>query len=240
MTLVFDPVSPAWVLGFAIALGAIAALISIARHWRSGIFRAAAIAFLLTLFANPQWRETERTPLDNIAIIVVDESASQNLDGRAQIAAEAANALEARLNQFNGLDVKLAVNRGEDETRLIDTLRAALGDTPRAQLGGVFIISDGQTVDAAQADDLALATPVHFLSTGHAGEIDRKITLTNAPRYGLVREKLQISFRVDDIGKDDKIASDDKPVAVMLRIDGEEVLRQPVPLGIVASFDAPA
>ena len=237
--IVFAPLIPDWSLMAIAGAGLLFACLSIWRNWRSGFLRTIAIAGLIALLANPQLRETEKTALDDIAVILVDKSASQKLDGRGAVTDEAVTALKARLEAAENAEVRISEVESDEETRIIDGLKIALSDTPRARLGAVFIISDGQTTDGALAENLAIDAPVHFLSTGRDNEFDRKITLTNAPRYGLVRENARISFRVDDLGPDEKPLPGRSNAIVVLRIDGKEILREPVPVGVEASFNAP-
>lgn len=240
MTIVFDPFAPLWALIAAGLVGAALAGISLWRNWRSGAFRVLAIAALFALLLNPLMREAERTPLDDIVILLVDKSASQRLDGRDAATADAAEKIEAALGREDDVELRIVEYEGEEETRTVEALRAALADAPRARLAGVFIITDGQAADAADAArSLGLDAPVHLLTTGREAERDRKITLLNAPRYGIVGQPVRISFRVDDLGPDEKPVETEGAVNVTLRVDGEEVLRQPVPFGVEASFDAP-
>ena len=238
MTIVFDPFFPQWALMAIMVIGAVLGLVSLWRHWKSGVFRIIAIAGIIGLVTNPQIRETEKTPLDDIVILLLDETASQSLDGRDRTSASAADEVEQRLTSMGGVEVRRAVAKGEDETRLIDALRTALSDTPRARLAGVFIFSDGQTADSRDVEKLGLDVPVHLLNSGAAREVDRKITLIEAPRYGLVRETAAISFRIDDFTADGE-AEPNGSAFVSLRIDGKTVLNQRVPVGAVAKFEAP-
>ncbi|MEM9014433.1 MAG: hypothetical protein AAGB02_04925 [Pseudomonadota bacterium] len=239
MSIALAPHIPGIALTIAILLGAMAAIIGIWRQPVSGAVRAIAIAALLALLANPQLRETERTPLPDIAIVIVDKSASQSLDGRDAVSQEAAEQLDTKLASLENVEVIRTDVDGADQTRLIEGLRSALTDVPRAQLAGAFVISDGQIADNNEAQALALSAPVHFFSTGSPGEIDRTISLTNAPRYGLVRDSVKISFRVDDVSTDEKPLPGDRRAIVTLRVDGDEILQQPVPVGVEASFNAP-
>src|SRR5690606_673632 len=160
------------------------------------------------------------------------------LDGRAAATAQAADALEARLEALGEVEVVRTSVSGDEETRLVEAIEAAIADAPRGQLGGVFVVSDGQASDAARAETLALDAPIHLMLTGRESEVDRKITLVNAPRYGIVKEAARISFRVDDLGPDEKPLPARGQAMVTLRIDGREVLRQNVPIGAEVSFDA--
>ncbi|MGQ7329812.1 hypothetical protein ACTGY6_12740, partial [Streptococcus suis] len=98
-------------------------------------FRALALASLLVALANPNLREETREGLSNIAIVVVDESTSQQLANRpAQTAAIKAD-LEAKLSKIPNLTVKF-VSAGKPSegaqpgTNLFAALNTALADTP--------------------------------------------------------------------------------------------------------------
>ncbi len=236
--IVLEPLLPLWALGLITALAAAVGLAGLVRGSRGAILRIIALAALVALIANPQRRVAERTTLDDIAVIVVDESASQSLDGRAGASAAAADEIEARLKALGEVEVIRTTAAGVEETRLVEAIDSALANIPRGRLGGVFVVTDGQASDAARAEEFALEAPVHVFISGRAGEIDRKMTLLNAPRYGIVRQAARIAFRVDDLGPDAAPIAGGSAV-VALRIDGREVVRQAVPVGAEVQFDAP-
>ncbi|MBI1364993.1 MAG: hypothetical protein GC153_03445 [Alphaproteobacteria bacterium] len=237
--IVFEPLLPLWALALVAVAAALIGLVLLWRGARGAVLRIIALAALVALIANPQRRVAETTPLDDIAVIVTDESASQTLDHRDKATIAAASDLETRLKALGHVEIARASATGEDETKLIEAIENALAGAPRARLAGVFVITDGQASDAARAAALALDAPVHILLTGRANETDRKITLVNAPRYGIVKESVKISFRVDDLGPDDKPLDESGDADVTLRIDGKEILNQPVPIGAEVSFNAP-
>ncbi|MEQ8934813.1 MAG: hypothetical protein RIE56_03355, partial [Amphiplicatus sp.] len=235
--IVFEPHLP---LAALTAIGGLALAISLLgflRGSRGAILRLAAALALIALIANPQMRISERTPLNDVVVIVSDESASQSLDGRDAVTREAASALETRLEGLGDVEIVKAAATGDQETRLMDAIERAVADTPRGRLAGVFVITDGQASDADRAADFKLDAPLHLMTTGRASEIDRKITLINAPRYGIVRETAKISFRVDDLGPDETPVEGGQAI-VTLRVDGREAHRQSIPVGTEVSFEA--
>ena len=238
MNVIYDLWLPEWAFAaVAIACACIAAL-SLWRNWKSGVFRTIALASLLALLANPLIRQDERIGLDDVALILVDKSGSQKLGDRDNGANRAAEALQAKLSALGGVETRLADITGDEETQTIAALQSALADIPRSRLGAVFVVTDGQASDAEQSIP-GLNAPTHLIVAGDDREIDRKITLTNAPRYGIVDQPVRVSFRVDDLGPDEEPANTDQPVTVTLRVNGEEVLSEPVPLGVEAGFNAP-
>ena len=240
MNIIFAPWAPDWLL-ITLAVGVVAiTILSMMRNWKSGVFRALALIALLGLLSNPQIRQAERAPLEDIAIVLVDESASQSLDGRRDIASRARERLEETIGSLANVETRVVSYGGDDETRSIEALQSALADTPRARLGAVVMVTDGQSSDA---DDVAgisdIDAPVHIFLTGRNNEKDRKITLTNAPRYGIVRQWVRISFRIDDVTVNNEPLDASGQALVTLRVDGEVALSQPVPIGEEVGFNAP-
>jgi len=241
-SIIFDPSIPIWALAL---IGVVSLAIALFSLWRTpwgGMFRLIAVAALFGLLANPQIRSAEKTLLDDIAIIVADKSASQNLDGRNEITVAAVERLRARLTAMGDVETRLVEAVGEEETRLVEAVGAAISDTPRARLSSVFVITDGQASDAEKAASTLKAAadvPVHIMTTGRESEIDRKIILLKAPKYGIVRDSVKISFRIDDLGADNKALASTEQVTVTLRVDGEEIFSRQAPIGPEISFDAP-
>lgn len=234
-----EPSFPIAIVIAAIVIAALVAAVSAIRSPASAPFRIAALAALAGLLLNPQIRIAERSPLDDIAVLLVDESASNSLDGRNQTTQDAAAALESNLSALGGVEVIRTAVGGEDETRLGEAIAAAIGDNPRARLSGVFVITDGQSTDGVSTERLNADAPIHVFTTGRNDEIDRKVMLVKSPRYGIVNEGAEISFRIDDLGPDEVALKNRGQAVVALRVDGEEVLRQPVPVGAEVSFTAP-
>ncbi len=237
--LAFEPYFPIFAIGAIGAIAVLIAIFSIYRSPKSGPFRLLALAALFGLLLNPQIRVAERTKLDEVVVILVDESASNRIDQRDGVAQAAATALEAKLNALGGVEIVRTSIGGADETRIGEAIAVAYADTPRARLAGFFLITDGQATDRVALDSINVGVPVHLLLTGRKDEFDRKVTLVKSPRYGVVNEGAEIGFRIDDLTRDEKALEGRQPAVVTLRVDGEEVLKQPVPIGAEVSFIAP-
>ncbi|MCC7166774.1 MAG: hypothetical protein IT565_04315 [Rhodospirillales bacterium] len=165
-------------------------------------WRALAVAMLFVLLADPHSVIEERKPLSDIALIAVDDSASQKLGGRPAQSAAALAALKAKLERMEGVEVRTvqggAAPAGQSGTHLFATVERALADIAPARLGAVILITDGQVQDAPERPPFA--APLHVLLTGAKTDKDRKLSIVEAPSFALVGTQTQIRIRLDETG----------------------------------------
>jgi hypothetical protein len=241
----FDPLIP-W--AFLAAAAVFGLLLVSAGFWRqaSGMgWRAGALAVLLAALANPTLVNEQRKPKPDVAVIVLDESPSQNIGERAAASTTALAHVGAALASMRDLEVRTirvsgnrgtqGRGRGKDGTRLLEQVSRAVSDIPRRRLAGVIAITDGQVHDAEDA--LARGdppTPFHVLLTGHRDESDRLLHVERAPSFGMVGRDVSMSIRLED----SEIA-DGTSVAVTLRLDGVEVAKLLVPANRSHEFKIP-
>jgi hypothetical protein len=192
------------------------------RRTRGALLRLAALGALLLALFNPTLREEERESLNNVAIIVLDESTSQKLAKRPEELAAIKADLEGKLAKIPKLNVKWVVGAKPGEqtaagTNLFTDLNAALNDTPPDRISGVIFVTDGQVHDVPKnTQSLGFDAPVHTLLTGAPNEFDRRIEIIQAPRYGLVGQSRPIELAVRETGKVGQ-----KPAAVTLKVRRE-------------------
>ena len=78
----FDPQLPLWLIatlaGISLAVLAVAVWYRLAGWW----LRALAAIVLLIALAQPSWRQEDRLPVPGIALVVLDESASNRIADR--------------------------------------------------------------------------------------------------------------------------------------------------------------
>jgi len=237
--LVLYPTVPLWALG-ALALTAIAA-IGLAAYARSpGLsWRALVFAIFIIALAGPRLVNEDRDYLSDVAVVIVDRSPSQTLGGRADTTDAALEALRASLSGWRNLELRVRQvgDRNDAETRLFGTLENALADVSPERLAGVIFLTDGQVHDVPPAPGgFDGNAPVHVLLTGKRTETDRRITLTNAPRYGIVDARQTVVFTVEDVTGAGKSINTGSPASVVLRIDGTEVVTRNVRIGEETSF----
>jgi hypothetical protein len=212
-------------------------LLGLFRRARGIWWRALAAAVLTIALLNPSLIDEERNYLDDVAVVVVDESASQKVGERERQTAEALKSVEARLAQLPNTDVRIvraanSVDTAESGTRLFEALSRAVADVPGRRLAGVILISDGQVHDVPpSAAVLGIDAPIHLLLTGADDEGDRRLTVVKAPTYGLVDNDVAMTIRVDDL----PAAASGANTRVTLFQDGEP--RETIPVLIGAEHE---
>ena len=240
----FDPLLP-W--EFLLLFGLIGIAIAVAglvRRATGVLWRIAAIAVVLGALANPSLVEEERRGIDDVALIVVDDSDSQSIgDRRAQVAA-ARETLRKRLGTLQGLEIREVVlppnslrlgSEGLGGTRLINALRGALVDIPRERLAGIILITDGQVHDVPNPIPPELATaPTHVLLSGRKNEADRLLVLEQAPKFGVVGKSVTAKFRVEDSAPDAR-----SPAVVTITVGSEPPLRLNAQIGRTMEVEIP-
>ena len=201
----FAPLLPAYVVWAAFGGAVLISIVLLLARSRGAPMRALALGLLVLALANPSITREDRDPIPSVAAVIVDKSPSQNFgDRRAQTEA-ARQTLVERLKRIPGLEVRVAeagAADGEtDGTRLFSALSATLSDVPPDRIAGAILITDGRVHDVpADAAVLGFAAPVHALITGHSDEIDRRVVLTQTPRFGIVNQSQTLGFRVEDQG----------------------------------------
>jgi hypothetical protein len=230
----FSPLLPVWLIVALAVLGLALAAMAISNRVAAAWLRAIAVGAMTIALLNPVIIAEDREPLPTTVALVVDQSASQNLENRAAVTEAAAAALTERLQALDGIDVRAITVRqtgGADGTELFAAVNAGLADVPPDRLGAVFMITDGQVHDVpATAAELGGA-PVHALITGREDEIDRRIEIEAAPRFGIVGEPQEIAYRVVDVG-----GGDGETVTVGVYRDGQLVDQDVANIGETNSY----
>ena len=234
----FAPLVPDYVVWAAFGASlVIAALLLLARS-RGAVLRAVALGLMVLALANPSFTREDRDPIPSVAAVIVDKSPSQDFGDRNKQTDEARKALVDRLSHIPGLDVRVAeagqADGENDGTRLFSALNSTLADVPPDRIAGAIMITDGRVHDLpADAAALGFAAPLHALITGHKNEIDRRVVLTQTPRFGIVNQKQTIGFRVEDHGINAGTAQ------VTVRRDGEVLEQRNVAVGAEVKVAVP-
>ncbi|MEM6677848.1 MAG: hypothetical protein AAF675_08250, partial [Pseudomonadota bacterium] len=183
-SLVFDPLLPLAAILFA---GLLAAASSGFAFWRglSGWWlRALALGVLVLALTGPQLKREEREGLANIGFLVVDQSASTELENRAAQIAAAREALLDAAGELSSparpLELRVIEVTPEDDgrnrgTRLLSALDAAAARVAPDQIAGAVLLTDGRVDDAALLE--RFPAPVHQLVAGSRDAFDLRLAL---------------------------------------------------------------
>jgi hypothetical protein len=235
-SIVFEPLIAVEAL---IALAAVSGLIliyALARRARGGVARAILMAALLAYLAGPTLVEEERRYHQDIALVVVDRSLSQEAGDRTAQTDAALAAIRTRTGDDASLDLRVieagpAFGGPPDGSMLLAAARRALDGVPRDRLAGVVMITDGLAHDLPEDGDTDLfGAPLHVLLTGVREEHDRRIEIVSAPTFAIVRQETRASILVHDSRPDGEL------VRVRISLDGDEVETRLVPAGAPAEI----
>ena len=149
-TILFDPMLPLTVLLIATLIAAVGIAVAIWRGLSGWALRALAAIVILAALSGPVWQQEERENLSDIAIMIVDQTASQQLANRAQKTEDAASALAKRITdlpntELRRVDLKDGVS--DTGTLAMTAIANALGEEPSSRISGIFLISDGRVHD---------------------------------------------------------------------------------------------
>ncbi|KPP83575.1 MAG: putative membrane protein [Rhodobacteraceae bacterium HLUCCO07] len=234
-SVVFIPLLPWPIIAVLALITAVLLGLAVWRGLSGWVFRLLGAAVLILALLSPRIQQEERQALNDIAIVVVDNSASQTLGDRAGQSETAFEELETRLSNLGDTEIRrVDVDDGEGDsgTRLMTALTRALNKEPRSRISGVFLISDGRIHDVENAPDLS--APMHLLLTGEPSDWDRQIVVEDAPAFAILDEEVTLTVRVEDSGA----VPDDASVAPLeVSVDGEPPVSLDVPVG--RSVDIP-
>ncbi len=228
-TVIFAPLLP---LAFLWALAGLAAALLALALWRGlagWALRALAAGFLLVALLGPSLQEETRKPLNDIVLLVVDESASQRLSDRPDQTVKAVEAIKARIAALPNTDLRIIPLRDAADnggTLAMTVLAEALALEPRARVAGAILVSDGQIHDLGLAPNLP--APLSVLLTGHATDWDRRLVIKSAPAFAILGEEAKLTLRIEDQGA----APANRSVNLTLALDADPSVTFSVPVGV--------
>lgn len=217
---VLHPMLPVWLLAILIAPALALLMVAAIRRARGWMLRSLALLALAAALLDPRVVSEEWQPRPDVALLVVDGSASQKIADRQAMTAQAEAELQTALAAMDNLEVR-TIQVGDDasgETRLFPAIERAALDDASDRLAAVFVVSDGQVHDVPAAEGAPwLSAPLHLLLTGHPGEVDRRIVVGQAPAFGLVDQQVEVSFQVEGAAG---AATEGGAAQVSLRVNG--------------------
>jgi hypothetical protein len=240
-SLQFAPLLPwPWLAAASVvAVGLLA--FSFWRRARGSSWRLLALAAVLGALANPSAVQEDRTYLSDVAVVVVDDSESQNVPPRQAQTAAALAEVEKRIKDIPGLELRV-IHGGNNPTseasdgggtRLFSALARGIADLPATRIAGAIVISDGQIHDVpADLDALGFHAPVHLLLSGLPDEADRRLVVVASPSFGLVDKPVTFKLRIED-----SAAPADSQAKLTILKDGKPLPSYMLPIGRDMSID---
>ncbi|MGI9395586.1 MAG: hypothetical protein ACR2OY_13130, partial [Boseongicola sp.] len=229
-TIIFDPLLPWASLWAGVLLGVVFIAIAIWRGLAGWWLRGLAIAVLLLAIANPSLQIEDRDPLTDIVILLVDESASQNISDRPDQVAQAIDEITTEIERLPNTElriVRLSDSEDNQGTLLMDALSKAIAEEPRSRLAGAILLTDGQIHDLENVPELP--APLHGLLTGLSGDWDRRLLVTNAPAFAILNEPVTLTLRIEDQGEVPSGLGEKAEIEIS--VDGREPQSFDVPIG---------
>ncbi len=223
--LTFVPLVPNYVLIIlVIAAGSIVAF-SVAKRVRGGGLRALVLAMMVLTLSGPHYQIEARKPQTDVAIVVVDETASQSIGERQKQTDQTLHLIKRDIEKSANLDLRIvhvdSQNNEGKGSQLLKALNHAAADIPINRYAGSILITDGQVHDAKDNGVLENLPdgPLHVLLSGEKQSFDRRIVIEGAPSYGLVGHSVPIRFRLEAFGGEGSNESSTVPVTYF--VDGQ-------------------
>ena len=229
----WSPLIPWPVLAVAAAAGLAFVFVAMRAGARGAYWRAAVLGVLILMMAGPVMVREVREAQNDIAVVALDTSPSQNNGERRGQSLAALGDLQKALAEFEDLDVRVLQVGGSgpgggEGTHMVGALEKAVAEIPAGRFAGAVLITDGQVHDAPPSSpDILLPGPVHVLLSGNAGETDRRLIVESAPGYGIVGKEITIAYRIEDHPAADRGAT----ANIVLRRDGQDIEEQAAPIG---------
>ena len=235
----FEPALPLGLLAALAALCLVALVLAAFLRARGTPWRFLAFAVLLLWLSGPRVVEETREGLPDIALMVVDESASMQVGTRAALAERARARIEAQARDLPGLELRTVTvpEAGSEGTRLFAGIERGLADIPRSRLAGIIAITDGQAHDIPESS--VADAPLHVLIPAKGEEVDRRVRVVEAPGYGIVGKTVTLKVVVEDLGLPNRGLSAGRAARLTIRRDGEPPRMEETPPGVEREVEIP-
>ena len=227
-SVIFSPLLPLPVIGLAALVVVLFTAIALMRGLSGWALRGLGALLVVGALVQPMYQSEDRTPLKDIVVLLIDQSASQTLLDRARITENRTAEIEAALAARPNTQVhQIEVNDGPDDTGslLMTALSEQLSKLPSERIAGIILLSDGLLHDLELAPELP--APLHLMLSGKKSDWDRRVTVKNAPAFAILDEEITLTLRIEDGG-----AAPATPVIVplIISVDGGPPQSYQVPL----------
>ncbi|WP_419903771.1 hypothetical protein [Kiloniella sp.] len=223
------PLLPLSIIYIILGIAALSLLSLVLLRSKGGEFRSVFMLIIAVFLGNPTLHQKTSEPLPELVMAVIDNSPSMNYEQRKSQAADALTSLHEQISNRSDLVLKTVnINgSGEEGTKLFESLNLTAEEKER--LSGVFLITEGQIHDVPESleqTNLPEGLPLHLLLAGDESRQDRRIVIEQAPAFGIIDQKIELTFRVVDENKTER----SPPAGVIIRQNGEEIAEIKVPI----------
>ena len=227
-SVIFSPLLPLPVIGLAALVVVLFTAIALMRGLSGWALRGLGALLVVGALVQPMYQSEDRTPLKDIVVLLIDQSASQTLLDRVRTTENRTAEIEAALAARPNTQVhRIEVNDGPDDTGslLMTALSEQLSKLPSERIAGIILLSDGLLHDLELAPELP--APLHLMLSGKKSDWDRRVTVKNAPAFAILDEEITLTLRIEDSG-----AAPATPVIVplIISVDGGPPQSYQVPL----------
>ncbi len=187
------------------------------RKSKTYTFRILFFILLACILANPLVTHEVRKVLPKKMLVVVDDSKTMNIAERNELADKVLEDIEENFKDIEPIVIRSSSS--DEGTNLFSVLKNSLVTLPVNLIAGTVFITDGQVHDVPNDIDVFKAfKPFNAVIIGKRNEFDRKISIVNAPKYGLIDNKVNITIKVTDTGVKQR-----KNLSLRVRQDGNEI-----------------
>ena len=200
-SVIFSPLLPLPVIGLAALVVVLFTAIALMRGLSGWAPRGLGALLVVGTLVQPMYQSEDRTPLKDIVVLLIDQSASQTLLDRARATENRTAEIEAALAARPNTQVhRIEVNDGPDDTGslLMTALSEQLSKLPSERIAGIILLSDGLLHDLELAPELP--APLHLMLSGKKSDWDRRVTVKNAPAFAILDEEITLMLRIEDSG----------------------------------------
>lgn len=228
-SIIFDPLIPWTIIYVATAFSALTVVFALWRKLPGWWLRGLGAMVIVMGLANPALLREDRTPLSDIVIALIDESASQRISDRIDQTENALNNLRTQLARLPNTELRIVTvpdGEGDSGTQLMRALSEALAQEPQARIAGVVALTDGRVHDMPNLP--ALPAPLHALLSGQPDDWDRRLIVSNAPAFAILGETVNMTLRIEDQGA---VPTNGGLVPLTIAIDGGAPTLFNIPVG---------
>jgi hypothetical protein len=192
---------PIWWIALLAGLALVA--LQIFKRRRGGVLRLLTLGLLLAALANPILSFDQREKLNDVALLLIDKSASQMVGKRSQQTADMAADIQKKIAAVGETELRVVnVTSGNtaetDGTRLFSALEQARNEIPAERYAGAIMLTDGQVHDVPEKP--GTLGPINAVISGSRKEFDRRIVITRVPRFAIAGHEQVLTYKVEDGG----------------------------------------